>query len=161
MNLVQIVQQYQTESCSFFKSRDAYGNPINQRFSFPSHLHYLGHYLGYYRQLKNFMKVIENAANGFFKLWTHGKEFSIRHNHQEVYCGEDGQWRGVPYDASRAVAEQLKNRAEELNTANDFEAIFDKERFGELAIYDTSVRIGYHKGIEPMAGGYSGGASFQ
>src|SRR5687768_15691496 len=119
MNLAQVVKFYQTEPYGFFKYADKDGNPLNIFFHFVSHLDYLEEYLGFYRNMSDFVNVIEHAANGVFNLVRYGSEFSIRHNHQEVY-EVNGVQKGVSYEITRQVANKLKNRVRELDAAKDF-----------------------------------------
>ena len=91
----------------------------------------------------------------FFKITNQGFEYFIRHNHQEVFLDKEGNQRGVPYEVSKQVRDNLIKRTNDILKSKAFDEIFTivtecKVRgFGELSIYDTSMRIAAHMNIEP------------
>lgn len=155
MTLEELITQYKTEEYRFWKYSDKNGNDINTHFFFETHSDYLDKYLSFYKELPNLTEVIVHASDGIFKLTNNGIEYFIRHNHQEVFLDKDGNKRGVPFEVSKQVRENLINRMNDILKARTFDEIFQvvtecKVRgFGELSIYDTSMRISSHLNIEP------------
>lgn len=155
MTLEEIINEYLTESYSIFKYLDKDGRDIKVRFLFDTHRDYLDKYLSFYKSLPNLTEVVVFACDGVFKLTNNGIDYFIRHNHQEVFTGKSGNLHGVPYETAKIVRNNLMKKIIELQQAQDFDTIFEivqKSRvlgFGELSIYDTSIRISSFKDIEP------------
>lgn len=155
MTLEQLIEQYQNEEYKFFKYRDKDGQDIKTHFFFETHSDYLDKYLGFYKDLPNLTEVIVYTSDGIFKITNCGLEYFIRHNHQEVFTDLNGNERGVTYEISRQVRNNLLKRINELLRAKNFDQIFQivteckVKGFGELSIYDTSMRIASHMNIEP------------
>lgn len=155
MTLEDLIRQYKTEEYKFWKYRDKDGNNITTHFFFETHSDYLDKYLSFYKELPNLTEVIVHAADGIFKLTNNGIEYFIRHNHQEVFLDKEGNQRGVPFEVSKQVRDNLIRRMNDLLKARTFDEIFKivtecrVKGFGELSIYDTSIRIASHLNIEP------------
>lgn len=155
MTLEELIQQYKTEEYKFWKYRDKDGNDIVTHFFFESHSDYLDKYLGFYKDLPNLTEVIVHAADGIFKMTNQGIEYFIRHNHQEVFLDKEGKQRGVPYDVSKQVRNNLVKRTNDILKARTFDEVYNivaeckVKGFGELSIYDTAMRIASHLNIEP------------
>ena len=155
MTLLELIHQYKTEGYKFWKYKDKEGNDITTHFFFDSHSDYLDKYLGFYKELPNLTEVIVHASDGIFKITNKGIEYFIRHNHQEVFTDKYGNQRGVTYQISKQVRDNLIKRTNDIVKAITFDEIYDivsecKVRgFGELSIYDTSIRIASKLGIEP------------
>lgn len=155
MTLEQLIQLYKTEDYKFWKYRDKDGKSITTHFFFETHSDYLDKYLSFYKDLPNLTELIVHAADGIFKLTNNGIEYFIRHNHQEVFLDKDGNQRGVPFEVSKEVRDNLIKRMNEILKARSFDEIYQivteckVKGFGELSIYDTSIRIASHLNIEP------------
>ena len=155
MTLQELIDQYKTEDYKFWKYNDKDGNNIKTHFFFETHTEYLDKYLSFYKELPNLTEVIVHAADGIFKLTNNGIEYFIRHNHQEVFLDRNGNQRGVSYEISKQVRNNLIKRMNDLLKARNFDEIFQivteckVKGFGELSIYDTSMRIASHLNIEP------------
>lgn len=155
MTLEELINQYKTEEYKFYKYRDKDGKDITTHFFFETHSDYLDKYLSFYKELPNLTEVIVHAADGIFKLTNQGIEYFIRHNHQEVFLDKQGNERGVPYEVSKQVRENLIKRINDLLKARTFDEIFQivteckVKGFGELSIYDTAMRIASNMNIEP------------
>lgn len=155
MTLEELISQYKTEEYKFWKYRDKNGNDIQTHFFFETHSDYLDKYLSFYKELPNLTEVIVHASDGIFKLTNNGIEYFIRHNHQEVFLDKDGNKRGVPFEVSKQVRDNLIKRMNDILKARTFDEIFQVvteckvKGFGELSIYDTSMRIASHLNIEP------------
>jgi len=155
MTLEELIRQYKSEEYKFFKYRDKDGKDITTHFFFETHTDYLDKYLSFYKDLPNLTEVIVHAADGIFKLTNNGIEFFIRHNHQEVFTDKEGNLRGVPYEVSKLMRDNLIKRMNDILRARTFDEIINivtecKVRgFGELSIYDTAMRISAHMNIEP------------
>ena len=155
MTLEELVKQYKTEDYKFWKYRDKDGKDITTHFFFETHSEYLDRYLGFYKELPNLTEVIVHAADGIFKITNQGIEYFIRHNHQEVFLDKDGNQRGIPYEVSKQVRDNLIKRTNDILKARTFDELFNivteckVKGFGELSIYDTAMRIGTHMNIEP------------
>lgn len=155
MTLEELIQKYLNEEYEFFKFADKDGKEIVTCFLFDNHADYLDKYLRFYKQLPELTEVIVNAADGIFKLTNQGISYFIRHNHQEVFTDKAGNVRGVSYEISRQVRNNLIKRFNDILKARDFDTIINivleckVKGFGELAIYDTALRIGSFLNIEP------------
>ncbi|GAB2478797.1 hypothetical protein [Algoriphagus taiwanensis] len=155
MRLEQIVKEYQTEEYKFFKYKDREGNEIKTHFIFETHKDYLDKYLGFYKELDDLTEVIVMASDGIFKLTNQGVQHFIKHNHQEEFIGRDGKKRGISAEISKEVRNNLIKRIQDLVSSNSFDQIFEivssckVKGFGELSIYDTSLRISSFLNLEP------------
>ncbi len=155
MTLEELISLYKTEEYKFWKYRDKNGSNIDTHFFFETHSDYLDKYLSFYKELPNLTEVIVHASDGIFKLTNNGIEYFIRHNHQEVFLDKDGNQRGVPFEVSKQVRNNLIQRMNDILKARTFDEIFEVvteckvKGFGELSIYDTSMRIASHLNIEP------------
>lgn len=155
MTLEQLIQQYKTEKYKFWKYHDKDGKNISTYFFFETHSDYLDKYLGFYKDLPNLTEVIVQAVDGIFKITNQGFDYFIRHNHQEVFLDNEGNHRGVPYEISKQVRNNLIKKINNVLQARSFDEIFDivesckVKGFGELSIYDTSMRIASKLNIEP------------
>lgn len=155
MTLEELIRQYKSEEYKFWKYRDKDGKDITTHFFFETHSDYLDKYLGFYKDLPNLTEVIVHAADGIFKLTNQGIEYFIRHNHQEVFLDKEGNQRGIPYEVSKQVRNNLIRRTNDILKAKTFDEIFNivaeckVKGFGELSIYDTAMRISSHMNIEP------------
>lgn len=155
MTLEELINQYKSEEYKFWKYNDKDGNSIKTFFFFETHSDYLDKYLSFYRELPNLTELIIHAADGIFKLTNNGIEYFIRHNHQEVFLDNDGNQRGVSFEVSKKVRDNLIKRVNDILKSRSFDEIFQIVTecrvggFGELSIYDTSMRIASHLNIEP------------
>jgi hypothetical protein len=155
MTLDELIQSYLIEEYDFYKYRDKDGNEIAIRFLFDTHADYLDKYLAFYKELPNLTEVIIHATDGIFKLTKQGVAYFIRHNHQEVFPDKEGNLRGVPLEISKQVRNKLVTRFNDILAARNFDEIINiiqqckVKGFGELAIYDTAMRIGSFLNIEP------------
>jgi len=155
MTLEELIETYLKEEYKFYKYRDKDGNNINKYFVFETHSDYLDKYLGFYKDLPNLTEVIVFASDGIFKLTNQGFDYFIRHNHQEVFIDKDGNQRGITTEISKQVRNNLIKRMNDLSKSRSFDEIIQivteckVKGFGELAIYDTSMRIASHLNIEP------------
>ncbi|MFD1187453.1 hypothetical protein, partial [Pontibacter rugosus] len=150
-----LIAKYKNESFEFFKYNNSKGERINTVFVFESQADYLDKYLSYYQDLPNLTEVIVFASDGTFKISRNGMEYFIRHSHQDVFTDKEGNTRGVSLEVSKIVRNNLIKRFNDLMTATDFDQIKQivteskTKGFGELSIYDTSLRIAKFKNIEP------------
>ena len=155
MTLEELIEQYKTEDYKFWKYRDKDGNYINTHFFFETHADYLDKYLSFYIELPNLTEVIVHASDGIFKLTNNGIEYFIRHNHQEVFIDKNYNKRGIPFEISKQVRDNLIKRMNDILKARSFDEIYQivtdckVKGFGELSIYDTALRISSHLNIEP------------
>ena len=155
MTLDEIIVRYQLEEYSFFKVTDIDGKKINQRFIFDSHNDYLSKYLDFYKNLDNVTELIVYAVNGFFKVTKNGFQFFIQHGHQTEFKDSNGNLRGISSKILKEVSERLIMNIDAVKAVKDFSEVIEVvnnarvKGFGELAIYDTSVRIGSYLNIEP------------
>ena len=155
MTLEELIEQYKTEDYKFWKYRDKDGNDINTHFFFETHADYLDKYLSFYKELPNLTEVIVHASDGIFKLTNNGIEYFIRHNHQEVFIDKNDNKRGIPFEISKQVRDNLIKRMNDILKARSFDEIYQivtdckVKGFGELSIYDTALRISSHLNIEP------------
>ncbi len=155
MTLESLVQKYIDEPCEYFKYRNSVGDSIDMLFIFESHKDYLDTYLKFYKQLPNLTEVIVFSCDGEFKLTKDGIEYFIRHNHQEVFVDLDKNVRGVSLEITKLVRNNLFKRLNEINAARSFDELMQivteskVKGFGELSIYDTTIRIARFKNLEP------------
>lgn len=155
MTLEELINQYKSEDYKFWKYKDKDGKSIDTHFFFETHSEYLDKYLSFYKDLPNLTELIVHAADGIFKLTNNGVEYFIRHNHQEVFLDKEGNQRGVPFEVSKQVRDNLIKRMNEILKARTFDEIHQivaeskVKGFGELSIYDTSMRIASNLNIEP------------
>lgn len=155
MTLQELIDSYNAENYKFFKYADAEGNPIKTYFLFDTHKDYLIKYLDFYKKLDNLTEVIVYAVDGFFKLNQSGVEYFIRHSHQELFKDKNGNERGIPLDVAKEVKVNLIKRINDLKEVKKFDDLIDivaeskVKRFGELSIYDSSLRIASSLQIEP------------
>lgn len=155
MTLEELIKQYKTEEYKFWKYHDKDGKSISTHFFFETHSDYLDKYLSFYKNLPNLTELIVHAADGIFKLSNNGIEYFIRHNHQEVFIDKEGNQRGVSFEVSKQVRDNLIKSTNDMLKARTFDEIFKivtdckVKGFGELSIYDTSMRIASHLNIEP------------
>ena len=155
MTLEELIHQYQIEEYKIFKHSDKDGNKISTHFIFDNHADYLDKYLGFYKELPNLTEVIVQATDGVFKLTNQGIIYFIRHNHQEVFIDNNGNQRGIPYQVSKEVRTNLIIRFNDVLKCRTFDELHNivqeckVKGFGELAIYDTAMRIASFMNIEP------------
>ena len=155
MTLEQIVNLFKTEEYSFFKYRDIYGDEIKQWMHFDTHHDFFIQYMQYYRVFSSLSSTLEPATLGIIRISQPTKDYLIRHPHQEVFTDRDGNQRGIPSEIANQVKNNLELHLNELNNCNSFSEIIEivescrVRGFGELAIYDTSIRIGTFLGIVP------------
>lgn len=155
MTLNDIINSYKNDKFEFFKYNNSDGESIRTVFVFESQKDYLDKYLSYYKELPNLTEVIVFAADGTFKVTKNGLEFFIRHGHQDVFTDKEGNTRGVSKEITKLVRNNLITRFNDLMTATTFDQIMQivteckVKGFGELSIYDTSLRIAMFKNIEP------------
>src|ERR1700733_5236078 len=155
MTLEELILQYKIKDYKFYKIQNKDGNEINTHFVFETHGDYLDKYLAFYKNLPNLTELIVHAPDGTFKITNNGIEYFIRHNHQEVFIDNLGHQRGIEYLISKKVRDNLLKRINKVLAATTFDKIIEivtecrVKGFGELAIYDTSMRIASYLNIEP------------
>lgn len=155
MTLNEIIQKYKNEEFSFYKYKNSENENINTYFIFNSQADFLDTYLRFYQQLPSLTEVIVFASEGTFKITQNGFDFFVRHSHQEVFLDKMGNIRGVNKDITDLVRAKLIARFTDLVGAGDFDQIMEivtqcrVRGFGELSIYDTSLRIARFKNMEP------------
>lgn len=155
MTLDDLINKYKNQEFEFFKYNNSDGESINTVFVFESQKDYLDKYLSYYKELPNLTEVIVFGTDGTFKITKNGLDFYIRHSHQDVFTDKEGNTRGVSKEISKLVRNNLITRFNDLMTATTFDQILQivteckVKGFGELSIYDTSLRIAKFKDIEP------------
>lgn len=155
MTLNELISKYKNEDYKFWKYFDKDGSEILTYFHFESHSDYLDKYLGFYKELPNLTEVIVYASDGIFKISNQGVEYFIRHNHQEVFKDKEGHLRGISYDISKQVRNNLIMRINDIIETSTFDQLYEivneckVKGFGELSIYDTAMRIASHMKIEP------------
>lgn len=150
-----LIAKYLQEDYSFFKYRDSEGRDLKVAFVFENHPDYLSKYLSFYSQLPNMTEVIVFACDGIFKLTQNGLEYFIKHPHQEVFTDREGNERGIKPDVLKEMKTRILKRIGDLVKAKTFDelmSIIESEKvpgFGELAIYDTTMRIASFLKLEP------------
>ncbi|MBB5637274.1 hypothetical protein HDE68_003187 [Pedobacter cryoconitis] len=154
MDLKQIIAVYTSERYKYYKPTTPENIVIQKWLVFDSHDDYFDKYLGFYKKLSDFTELIVHAVDGTFEVSNNGISHFIKHNHQKRYT-KDGHQIGVSPDALKKVRNNLLKKTDYLKEVNSFDEIFAivssaKEiGFGQLAIYDTTVRIGAYLNIEP------------
>lgn len=155
LTLEEIIRSFLYDYRKFFKYRDYNGTSLNKEFGFENYEAYLSEYLGFFKNRTSLSDVIAYACCGIFEISRNNTTYLIRHNHQEYFLGQNGQYRGLPIDAGKDVTRRVRERANEIRNASCFEDIFivieecRNPKFGQLSIYDATVRIGAFLGIEP------------
>lgn len=155
MTLEELIEIYQLESYEFYVDKDKDGMIVKRYFIFDNHQDYLDKYLGFYKNLGELTEVIIYATNGFFKVTQLGVDFFIRHGHQAEFKDKAGNLRGINPSILNEVKQNLIMNIDALKAVQDFKQLIDivkdaKVRgFGELAIYDTSIRIGSFLDVLP------------
>lgn len=156
MTLEAVINDFLNEKYSFFKYIDKDGNDIYVRLNFESHHEFFKQYMKYYREQPSLSDLLVDATQGIIKISQRDNNvYYIRHPHQEVFIDREGHQRGIPIEIANAVKENLLKYKDELYICETFSEIINivekcKVRgFGELAIYDTAVRIGAFLKIEP------------
>jgi hypothetical protein len=150
-----LIAKYLQEDYSFFKYRDSDGRDLKVAFVFENHRDYLAKYLSFYSQLPNMTEVVVFACDGIFKLTQNGLEYFIKHPHQEVFTDKQGNERGIKPDVLKEMKTRILKRIGDLVKAKTFDelmSIIESEKvrgFGELAIYDTTMRISSFLKLEP------------
>lgn len=153
--LEKLIDKYLHENYSFFKYKDSEGRNLGVAFIFENHRDYLTKYLSFYSQLPNMTEVIVFACDGIFKLTQDGLEYFIKHPHQEVFMDREGHERGIKPDILKEMKTRILKRMGDLVQAKTFDElmfIIESEKvrgFGELAIYDTTIRIASFLKLEP------------
>ncbi|WP_318497276.1 hypothetical protein [Photobacterium leiognathi] len=153
--LEKLVGRYFNEAHSIFKYVDAEGEPLHVEFHFESRFDYLNKYLGFYKQLDGLAEVISYSCNAKFKLEEGGEVYEIRHPHQESFIGRDKKPRGVLASVLKDMDKKVQKRISHIQNAKTFDEVMqivEEERiryFGDLAVYDTSVRIAAYLNITP------------
>jgi len=153
--LESVIAKYLQEAHSFFKYKDSEGRDLNVVFVFENHPDYLTKYLSFYSQLPNLTEVVVFACDGTFKLTQNGLEYFIKHPHQEVFIDREGHERGIKPDVLKEMRTRILKRIGDLVKAKTFDElmlIIESEKiagFGELAIYDTTMRIASFLKLEP------------
>ncbi len=155
MTLDDLINRYKNQEFEFFKYNNSDGESINTVFVFESQKDYLDKYLSFYKELPNLTDVIVFSTDGTFKITKNGLEYFIRHSHQDVFTDKEGNTRGVSKEISKLVRNNLITRFNDLIATTTFDQILQivteckVKGFGELSIYDTSMRIAKFKNIEP------------
>jgi hypothetical protein len=145
--LEQLVNRYFTEPHKIYKYVDANGDSLRAAFHFESRFEYLNQYLDFYKQLSSLSEVIDYACNARFQLRKNGKIYEITHPHQQYFIGRDKEPRGIESYLMKEVESKVQEKIaliESAVTFDDIKSIVSNERvkgFGELAVYDSAVRI--------------------
>lgn len=154
-DLEALVKRYFNEAHKIYKFVDADGEPLRLNFHFESRLDYLNKYLSFYKNLANLSEVIEYACTARFSLEEAGEVYEITHPHQQYFIARDEKPRGVEATIMRQVASNVQGKIENLEQARTFDDIIyvlvqsKVNGFGDLAIYDSSVRIANYLDIMP------------
>ena len=154
-HLEKIVDRYFNQEYLLYKPSDAKGEEIKQRFTFSSRNEFLRAYLDFYRNLESLEDAIQYACSSRFKLLYEGKIFELKHNHQDVRVNEKGKEVGVIDPTLMEMARNVLTKIAEISTCKTFEGVYDiiksvkVKGFGELSIYDATVRITAFLGIIP------------
>lgn len=154
--LEKYVYQYQNDpfkpTMSFYDAND---EEISKEFTFSSANGYLDDYLSFYRNCQSLDEAIKYSCLALFKFNYGGEIYEIRHPHQHFYQTKNNEDRGVPTFVLNNMRSKLSNRIDYISKIQNFEQLFNfvtsekVHRFGPLAIYDTSVRIGAFLDKEP------------
>lgn len=151
-----MITQFFNEEYEFFKYRDKDGNEIMVSLYFNTHHDFFEQYTKYYREKPSLTSLLEDATLGVIRIDQEGdKTYYIRHPHQEVFIDKEGNRRGITKEVAHQVELNLLNRIKDLRGCTEFAQIMQiveqcrEKGFGELAIYDTAVRIGAFLGIVP------------
>lgn len=153
--LEQIVELYFSKKYNLYKSEDAKGEVISKWFNFESRSAFLDAYLQYYKNLPNLKSAIIDACSSKFKILYEGEEYEIKHTHQEEFKDEEGNIRGVNNAILTDMASKLVLKEDEISNAKCFDDVMKIIRntkvigFGDLSIYDASVRISAYLGLVP------------
>lgn len=155
MLLEDIIFKYKEIRYKLFKYNDSEGNSIKVAFVFDSQADYLDKYLSFYKSLANFTELIVLASDGTFKVTNNGIDYFIRYNHQDIFEDRNGNIRGISKSISHQVRNNLIMRINELANSRSFDEILQIVNeskipgFGELSVYDTSLRIASFRNVEP------------
>ncbi|TLV00666.1 hypothetical protein [Dyadobacter luticola] len=155
MNLDDIIFKYRQLAYKLFKYNDSEGNSIKVAFIFDSQSDYLDKYLSFYKSLPNFTELIVLASDGTFRVTNNGIDYFIRHNHQDIFEDRNGNIRGISKSITRQVRNNLIMRINDLINSRSFDDILQIVNeskipgFGELSVYDTSLRLASYKNLEP------------
>jgi hypothetical protein len=134
---------------------DENGINLGRDFTFSSAKNYLDEYLNFYLKLNDLESVIRLSCLGLFDISNDDRIYRVRHPHQHHYINFKGEERGIEVSKLHEMSDNLLKCFSTLYQANTFEDIFEiikSEKihgFGPLAIYDTSVRIGFSRKIYP------------
>tara|TARA_R110000737_G_scaffold254346_1_gene263718 strand:- start:1897 stop:2565 length:669 start_codon:yes stop_codon:yes gene_type:complete len=153
--LKSIVDLYFSKKYNLYKPKDANGEEIDKWFEFESRAKFLDSYLGYYQQLPDLKSAIIDACSAKFKILYEGREFILKHTHQEEFKDSDGNTRGVKNIILSSMASKLISKENELIEAQSFEEVYELVKsikvtgFGELSNYDAAVRISSYLDFKP------------
>lgn len=169
-NLESIVELYFNEKYNLYKLHDANGENLRKWFEFDSRSQFLEVYLDYYRNLPSLKSAIVNGCSAKFKILYESKEYELKHNHQEEFEDDKGNLRGVNNAVLSSMAVRLTFKETQLESTKSFDEVFEIvrstkiSRFGDLSIYDASLRISAYLGFEPdkvfLHAGTRAGAKF-
>jgi hypothetical protein len=150
-----IVEQYFKKAYRLHKPKDANGEEINQWFEFKSRADFLKAYLDFYRGLPSFREAIIWGCSAKFKLIYNGREYELKHTHQEEFKDNKGAQHGVNNLVLSSMASKLLPLDKELESTRSFDEVYEiikdakVQGFGELSIYDAAVRISAYLGFAP------------
>ena len=150
------IKEYKTVPFSpRMRFHNAEGDQIKSKFTFPSASSYLDEYLNFYRECKSLEEAIKYSCLGLFEFNYGNKCYEVRHPHQQCYTNKYKQEIGVPTFVLSEMSSILLENINVISNATNFEDLIDTvtdakiSKFGALAIYDTSVRIGAFLGKDP------------
>ena len=153
--LESIVELYFSKEYKLFKLQDAYGENLNMWFDFSSRASFLDSYIAYYRSLPDLKSAIINGCSAKFKILHEGKEYELKHTHQEEFIDDKGNQKGINDLVLSSMAAKLTLKEKELSEALSFDEVYEIVKlckitgFGELSIYDAAVRISAYLGFKP------------
>lgn len=154
-HLESLVNLYLNQDYTLYKPQNEFGEEITQKITFISRADFQRHYLNFYRTLPSLEQVITYSCHAKFKVIYDGHEYELKHNHQAEFIEPDGVKHGVDNGTLQLMIENLMPKQRELACSSSFDDVYKiiKEckvvRFGELAIYDTAIRISIYLGFSP------------
>jgi hypothetical protein len=153
--LESIVELYFSKEYNLFKLQDAHGENLNMWFEFSSRASFLDSYIAHYSSLPDLKSAIINGCSAKFKILHEGKEYELKHTHQEEFIDDKGNQKGVNDLVLSTMAVKIALKEKELSEALSFDEVYEIVKlckvtgFGELSIYDTAVRISAYLGFKP------------
>ncbi|MGL4918314.1 MAG: hypothetical protein ACRC5D_19045 [Aeromonas allosaccharophila] len=154
-HLEYLVNLYLKQGYTLYKPQNEFGEEITQKITFISRADFQLHYLNFYRTLPSLEQVIIYSCRAKFKIIYDGHEYELKHSHQAEFIELGGVKHGVDNGTLQLMIDNIMPKQRELVCANSFDDVYNiiKEskviKFGELAIYDTAIRISAYLGFSP------------